>query len=1204
MKLTKLAISRPVFMLMLMCLAILMGAIGYNSMRVEQNPEVNFGVITVTTVYPGADPDTVSVLVTRKVEEALSGVGGIREVTSQSQEGVSAVVAQFEIGTNMDQALNDARAKVDAIVNQLPSAVEKPTISKFDSASLPVLTMVLRHPTMTGAQLRDLADDRLVDLFSRIPGVAQVSVTGGGIREIQVQIDRNSLLQYQIGIADVVRSIQGATLNIPSGRVVTDDKELTVRVPAEFQSAEELRDFRLSLRDNSGAPRRPTSVRLGDIATVVDSTEETRIRSRLNQSDAVVMVVQKTREGNAIEISKGAEAVIAQINKDFGVEVVKTDEAATRVKESIKDLNIALFFGIFLVTLIVYVFLHNFRGTLIVGIAIPICLSIAAFVIWSLGFTINSMTMLAMALAIGVLIDDAIVILENIYRHLKMGEDPVTAAINGRSEIGVAAIAITLADVAVFIPIAFMGGVVGQFFRPLGITFAVAVLSSLLVSFTITPMLASRWYRRGEDLERPTGRFAIWFERGFTRFENLYRRMLAWSLEHRWFVFCAGYSALVGVFIMIAGSAQSSIGGVIGLGVACIVFTAALATMIFGGRVWAIKLGARKAWLMFFGLAIAVGAVVSLVPGLAPSLRVPLPVVAILGALIVMGVLALIANIAQPVAKGRFVLSGAMFGVAFLAFALIGFGWGQWKGEPLFKFQFFPISDGGKVDIKVLLPPGSTLDQTAAVVALIEERVKAHPETTFVVSKIGQRQGDFFGSDIGPNYADVTVTLREKRALLDTLMFWTPQDLRVRKDTAVAADMLKMIGRVPGAEITVSGGDTGGFGRPIQMGFTSDDRELLIQTAERIRDRLAQGAVPGVLSPEISAKSGRPELQVIPRRDRMADVGVSAFQVASTARTLYSGDDSTKFRVQGREYAIRVMLSLEDRNNPAILAQVPITFESGNPIFLGEVATIQPGTGVDRIERRNRAEEVRITADLATGLAAGNVQAQINDLIEEEKLVPEGVAIRELGQADVQNREAGFLFGALLLGLVLVYMVLASLYDNLLYPFIIQLSQPQAMVGALLALMLTDNALNIVGFIGIICLVGLVGKNAILLVDYTNTLRSRGRNRMQALLEAGAVRLRPIMMTTLALILGMLPIALAVGRGSEFRETLGITIVGGITLSTMLTLLVIPCSYTIFDDLSNWFARKMGRPHSDERFQVGAAPDEVEGAETAPVTTG
>ncbi|MFQ3677306.1 MAG: efflux RND transporter permease subunit, partial [Fimbriimonadaceae bacterium] len=282
---------------------------------------------------------------------------------------------------------------------------------------------------------------------------------------------------------------------------------------------------------------------------------------------------------------------------------------------------------------------------------------------------------------------------------------------------------------------------------------------------------------------------------------------------------------------------------------------------------------------------------------------------------------------------------------------------------------------------------------------------------------------------------------------------------------------------------------------------------------------------------------------------------------------------------------------------------VPVTFDAGNPIFLGEVASIEPGIGVDRIERRNRAEEVRITADLATGLAAGNVQAQINDLLKKENLVPEGVTIRELGQADVQNREVGFLFGALLLGLVLVYMVLASLYDNLLYPFIIQLSQPQAMVGALLALMLTDRALNIVGFIGIICLVGLVGKNAILLVDYTNTLRSRGRNRLQALLEAGPVRLRPIMMTTLALIMGMLPIALAVGRGSEFRETLGITIIGGITLSTLLTLLVIPCSYTIFDDLSNWFAKKMGRAHPEDRFHVGAAPEDIEGQETAPVAT-
>ncbi|HMS56867.1 MAG TPA: efflux RND transporter permease subunit, partial [Fimbriimonadaceae bacterium] len=328
------------------------------------------------------------------------------------------------------------------------------------------------------------------------------------------------------------------------------------------------------------------------------------------------------------------------------------------------------------------------------------------------------------------------------------------------------------------------------------------------------------------------------------------------------------------------------------------------------------------------------------------------------------------------------------------------------------------------------------------------------------------------------------------------------------------------------------------------------------------------------------SKPGKPELRAIPDRAKLADSGITVADVANTMRVMYEGNKDTKFRVSGREYDIRVMMDLEDRNNPALVDQVPVAFSQGKPIFLSSVSRIEPGVGVDKIDRRDRTEEVRLTADLLTGFDAGGTQTKIDNYLKEYKLVPDGIVMKPLGQADVQQREMVFLMGALFLGLILVYMLLASLYDNLLYPAIIQLAQPQAMVGALLALMITDKTLNIVGFIGIIALVGLVGKNAILLVDYTNTLRSRGKERHEALVEAGPTRLRPIMMTTLALILGMLPVALAIGRGSEFRETIGITIIGGITLSTLLTLLVIPCSYTIIDDASTWFGQVLRRMRS------------------------
>jgi HAE1 family hydrophobic/amphiphilic exporter-1 len=1109
---------------MLMVAAVLLGAIAYRSMRVEQNPEVQFGVVTVTTVYPGAGPEEVNTLVSRKVEEAVSGVGGLIEVTSTSQEGVSNVVAQFEVGTDMDVALNEIRAKVDAVLNALPREIEKPTISKIDAASEPVLTMALRSEQLTNQQLRDLADERLKDRFARIPGVASVIVSGGDVRELQVQIRKDRLLAYGVGISDITRAIQAATINAPSGRIVDGDREFSVRVIGEFATIDDLRDMRLSVQNPNNPNAKAAIVRLGDVAEVTDAVAERRVFSRLDGSDAVVLTVQKAREGNAVEISAAAEGVIAQIESEYGVRVIKTLNQATLVKESLFDLTFALLFGIVLVTLIVYMFLHNLRGTLIVAIAIPICIFATFMVLWALGFTINNMSMLALSLAVGVLVDDCIVVLENIYRHLKMGEEPVEAALNGRGEIGLAAIAITLADVVVFVPIAFMGGVVGQFFKPLAIGFVVAVLLSLFVSFTVTPMLASRWYRKGEDVEHATGRFAVWFERMFSRLEQRYRRALEWSLRHRWFVFISGFVVLVGVFMFIGGGFQSDVAGAARVGVPLLMFSAVLGVVVFVG------------------------------------------------------------NLFRRVINPKLLASGLLFGLAFPVFAVLGFFYGQWKGDAVFKFQFFPESDSGQVIVRVELPAGSSLAATTRVVERIEAISKTHPDVEYVLSSVGTRGGGFGPSDTGPNFAQVRLTLFEKRAILDSIMFWVKHEkkLRVRRDSAVAADIQTRLGRIAGATVLVSVGEAQGFGSPIQMSFASDDRALLVRTVQKIRDGLQAGAIKGVISPEISSKEGVPEIRAIPDRARLADAGLTTADLAGIMRVLYEGNDTTKFRVQGREYDIRVMMALEDRNDPRVVEQIPLSFSEGQPIYLTQVAEIRPGVGLDKVERRNRTEEIRINANLLPGFAAGTVQGEINQWLERERMLPNGVVKKELGQADVQRRESGYLFGALLLGLVLVYMVLASLYDNLLYPFIIQLAQPQALVGAILALVLTDKSLNIVGFIGVIALVGLVGKNAILLVDYTNTLRARGRDRHDALVEAGPVRLRPIMMTTLAVILGMLPVALAIGRGSEFRETIGITIIGGITLSTLLTLLVIPCSYTIFDDLSNW-AGRIGRGRSQRK---------------------
>lgn len=1135
MGLTKIAISRPVFMLMLMVLSTLMGIMAYNSMRKELNPEVNFGAITVTTIYPGAGPDEINTLVSRKVEEAMSGIGGLQEVTSTSQEGISVVVANFDVGTNMDEALNEARAKVDQVVPVLPREVEKPTVTKFDSASDPVMRLVLKSNDLNSQELRDLADEKIKDRFARVPGVASVNVSGGDVREIRIAVRPERLMAYSLGIVDLQRAIQAATLNVPSGRVVTGEQEYAIRVMGEFKTVDEIKNMTISIEDRQrqGSPAR--IIRLGDIATIEDTVKERRQYSRLDGVDAVSVSIQKARSGNAVEIKTGAEAVIESIKKEYNVDSVITFDQAAQIKESLFDLSFALFFGIFLVTVIVYIFLHNIRGTIIVGIAIPLCLAVTIIVLWLVGFTVNNMSMLALSLAIGVLVDDAIVVLENIFRHLKMGENPVEAAINGRSEIGLAAIAITLADVVVFFPIGVMGGVVGQFFRPLGIGFAVCTLVSLFVSFTVTPMLASRWFKPGEDVEHFTKGFPLWFENNFKRLENLYRRVLEWALASRWFVFWGGFVALFGVFLMIGGSFASDYPSAAKVGQT--MATVAVAGGVFGFLVTGIF---QKAWM--------------------------------------------------PKLLGY----GFFFAACFIGFGVIGHAYGKWKNEAIFKFAFFPPSDAGEVSVQIQLPPGSNLATTQKVVERIENIVRKHPDVQYVVSDIGTQGGGqgFAVADSGSNYAEVEVSLNERSALLDTIMFWQKHEhkLRTRSDTSVSADLLEAIGKVPGAQVTVSTSGGFGFGAPIQMSFSSDDRELLFKTVTEIRKKLDEGVIKGVVTPDISSKPGKPELRAIPDRVRLADVGSTSAEVATAMRVMYEGDDTTKFRVKGREYGIRVMMDLEDRNDLDVVNRIPITYSQGNPVFLNQVASITEAVSVDKINRRSREEEIRLSANLLPGFAAGTVQAEIDSWLEKEKLIPEGVTVSPLGQADVQARESGYLLTALLTGFVLVYMLLASLYENLLYPFIIQLAQPQAMVGAILALILTDKTLNIVGFVGIITLVGLVGKNAILLVDYTNTLRTRGRTRHEALVEAGPTRLRPIMMTTLALILGMLPVALAIGRGSEFRETIGITIIGGITLSTVLTLVVIPCSYTIFDDLYKVIGKRLGRKYGWE--EEGRAPSD------------
>jgi HAE1 family hydrophobic/amphiphilic exporter-1 len=1049
MWLTRLSLNRPVTITVFMAAVIVLGFYALSKTQVELQPKVDFPVITILTVYPGASPDEVETLVTKPIEDAVAGVERLRQITSVSQYGISQVTLEFYIGTDVGEAYIDVQAKVNAAVGLLPRDAERPVISKLDTQSQPTM-----YIGMTGNrppyELRDLADNLIKDRLSSVPGVAAVTVSGGQKREILVAIDKERLNAYGLSINAVVRALQAANLNLPAGRITEGERDYSVRLLGEFRSIDELRNLRLYLQNPRNPMAAGTTLRLQDIADIRDTVEERTVITRLNGKENVTLVVQKASDANALEISEGIHQVIERIQKEYpDLKFEISFDQAESIKESLTDLRIALYLAIILVVLIVYLFLYNVRGTFIVALAIPTCIFASFIAIYFFGFTINFMTMLALSLAVGVLVDDAIVVIENIYRHLSMGEEPMEAAYNGRTEIGLAAITITFVDVVVFLPIAFMGGVSGQFFRSFGLTVAVTVLFSLLVSFTLTPMLASRFYRRGEALEEPKG-FFRWFDARYRALERLYRRLLGWALRHRWAVIMTGNGLLLLTLILVIGSAL--------------------------------------------------------------------------------------------------------------------------RGSPLLPFRFAPSQDQGLIGITVKLPPAAALSETDAVVKRIEQAALSIPEVKFVSSLVGASGAGFIGAgDQGPRFANIQVTLHPKKALLDSLMFWVKHEepLRTRSDVEIAGELREKIGVIPGAQITVntiSGFRGGGFGVPIQLAMVGKDTTTLLETAERVKQLISQ--IPGIKDPDLSWSAGKPELQVVVDRERATRLGVSLTEIALALRTAYEGDTSVKYREGGQEYAIRVRLDEADRQRVSELSNLVVSYVQGAPVYLRDVATIRLDEGPTRIERADRQRRVMVLANIMPGYSLGNLRVQIDNLLRQQNVIPPDVRVSWFGEGEVLAREGAYMMQALLLSFILVYLLMVALFENWLYPFIIMFSQPQALVGALLALIVARSELNIVSMIGIIMLVGLVGKNAILLVDFTNTLRARGLSREEALQQAGPIRLRPILMTTISLVLAMVPIALAIGRGSEFRAPLGIVIIGGMLVSTLLTLLVIPCMYTVMDDLT------------------------------------
>ena len=1133
MGLTLAAIRRPVFISMFVLSLVITGFLAYKQMPRESSPDVDFPFVTIVTVYAGAGPQEMETLVSQPLEEAVAGVNGLKHITSTSRDGLSVIGMEFELGTNLDAASADVRDKVSGARNNLPKEAMEPAISRVNITGGPIMSIGVSG-NLPSVEMRHLADTKIKDAFSKVPGAAAVYVDGGDTREIQVRVDKSRLQAYGMSLGQVVSAINSQNLNIPGGSVKETGREYAVRMIGEFTSPKQLEDIQIQVPSRQMGGK-STIVRLSDVATVKDTVAEPDRVTRLGIRDgkpeaAVVIAVQKQSGGNTLAVAVGVKREMAALLgkvydeatdqlRDYnpkmggappvrilpdGVNMTIATDDSRYVKDSLDDVTKALLEGILLVVLIVFFFLHSGRATFIVALAIPTSIFATYLPLHALGYSLNFMTLLGLSLAVGILVDDSIVVLENIERHLRKGEEPAEAAVNGRSEIGLAAIAITLVDVVVFIPIANMGGIVGQFFRPFGWSVAIATLFSLFMSFTLTPMLASRLFQKGHGTEEnKRGRVGFWgrvfnkFDAFYDALDRVYENLLAWTLDNRALTIWIGWATLFAVLS-----------------------------------------------ILFAPIKFAAGAI-------QPKI-------------VVAAIVVLFLAIGAALSRDR--------KVAVFTGVLISLPIG---------FEFMPNVDRGLFGVTVEGPAGLSLQRTDKIVQQVAASIRdlkdpktKKPIIAYAISTTGATSsGASQGSgDAGSQYGNVNVKLVEKIDRTE------PVDEVMRRVTALTAS-------ISGAKIEVKQTSNMGGGKPVSEEVTGPDMAQNVRVADALAAKMK--GIKGLIDVDTSWKVGKPELQIVVDQKKAADLGLSAIQIGAAARTAIQGSgdtgSDTKFREGGDEYDIRVQYAKLDRNSEDEVRNLVVANVNGKPIYLNAVADVALQNAPNEIKRKDRQRLITVDANAAAGFQQGNLQNEVDKIVPAVYTGSSRITTGGIGAMMAESM--GYMFSALALSVVLVYMLMAALFESLTTPLVIWLALPQALVGALLGLMVSNKTFGIVSMIGIIMLMGLVTKNAILLIDYTNTLRARGKSRRDAILEAGPTRLRPVMMTTFAMIGGMMPTALAVSQGSEQRQPMAIVVISGLILSTILTLLVIPVTYTLMDDLvtgtrSRWLS-VLGRRSQD-----------------------
>ncbi len=1027
MSITGIAIKRPLLLIVIFTVLILFGLQCYLNLNYNLLPKIEVPTVSVSTVYPGGSPEEVQSNVTKKLEDAFSSVEGLDQISSTSQESVSIITISFKSGTDLDKAERDVQRKSDQVINDLPDDIERPQVSKVNLEETPVIKAGVTA-RMTPRDLYDFVDNQLRPILQNVAGVGKVNIIGGDVREIQINLDQEKLLSYGLNITSVTQAVNNANLSFPAGSIETRNQQLSIRYDANVTSLDQLRSLIILQHPGKGA------IYLRNVAEVVDATAKTTAINHIDGIPSIGVQIIKQTDANAVDVSELVKKAFGEIEAAYSAQDLKFNISTDQSVYTLHAANavmIDLVLAIGIVGIVMLAFLHSMRSAMFVLIALPASIIPTFIAMYIMGFSLNLMTLMAMSQVVGILVDDSIVVLENIYRHMEMGSDKRKAALEGRNEIGFTALSITLVDVVVFLPLALAGGMIGSILREFSLVVVFSTLMSLFVSFTITPVLVSR-FGKLEHMNPDTlwGRMNLRFEHFIDILKNNYGKLLQIILN-------------------------------------------------------------KKRWLLM-GTMLLIIASIALVPT-------------------------------------------GFIGAAFI-----------------------PKTDQSDMILNMELEPKATIYKTNMLVQQAEKIIMAQPETRKVFSSVGFVSGSIAGTSSNANLAELTLSLVDKKK----------RSLSAEEFGTII--QRKLSSSIKGVKFTASSTSITGnvSSAPIQIAVKGVNLKNVRQVAEAYQKMISQ--IPGTQFVKLSVKDRKPEVDIKLNRERMSLLGLNASQVGAALQNAFSGNDESQFKQGGNEYDILVSLDKFNRSDIKNVRNLPFENSEGRTILLSQFAEVTEVLGESTLQRIDRLGSITVQANVA-GRPTGTVSDEIKAKAQSIK-VPQGISIEYLGDSKNQGEAFGSLGLALITAIVLVYLIMVALYENAVYPFVVLFSIPVALVGALLALALTLETLNIFTIIGIIMLLGLVSKNAILIVDFTNKLKSEGYSVKDALFEAGKERLRPILMTTLAMIFGMLPIAIASGAASEIKNGMAWVIIGGLTSSMVLTLFVVPSMYLIIDNLISRFS--------------------------------